>query len=153
MRTAIFWQQKVGNFRDSYILICSFFWRISSFTRHKGQKEELPFMKHESRLIPFLCDRHHSCDRDTNITMIFTQQQTTQREKNWDILSQSSENSWYLGDCGWTFVSVTAFGAKTECHALRATHCHYPITLEPSFILHKKFRGFLKMHLNRPKTG
>ena len=46
---------------------------------------------------------------------------------------------------------MTAFGAKTECHALRATHCHYPITLEPSFILHKKFRGFLKMHLNRPK--
>ena len=25
-----------------------------------------------------------------------------------------------------TFVSATAFIAKTECHALGATHCHYP---------------------------
>ena len=161
MQTAIFWQQKVGNLRDSYIsipwlLIRSIFvnCKVSLGIKVIKKRSSSWNMNQDS---VFLCDRHHSCDRDTNITMIFyPTTNNPESRKNGIFIEAKTLKIVYIYAMvagRWTFVSATAFCAKTECHALRATHCHCPITLEPSFILHKKFRGFLKMHLNRPKTG
>ena len=94
----------------------------------------------------FSCDRLHNWGLDFRITaMIFTQQQTTQSRKKLDIWSQSSDI--YAMVAGLLFLGLHLVQRLSAMHyeLLTAT------TLEPSFILHKKIWGFLKMHLN--KTG
>ena len=97
--------------------------RNSSFTLHKGHKEEILSMKHESRLSVFYVT--------DNIAEIVTQILQWFLPNNKQLESGKmgyfKPKLWtYLCDGGWTFVSVTAFGAKTKCHARGATHCHYP---------------------------
>ena len=134
MQMETFWQQKVGNLQDSSIYLSlkaeapeprryEVILRNSSFTLHKGHKEEILSMKHESRLSVFYVTDNIA----EFVTQILQWFLPNNKQLESGKMGYFKPKLWtYLCDGGWTFVSVTAFGAKTKCHALGATHCHYP---------------------------